>query len=96
MKLLGNHLRYALRYIVRHKSYALINILGLSLGMCACIVIYPITRYELGFDAFHPDKERIYRIGGRVQQNDANGFTTTAYSESIPGASPARLAVPEK
>src|SRR5579859_6364689 len=62
--MLKHHLRTAWRNIRRHKLYALINILGLSIGLCACIVIYLIARYDLGFDRFHPDAGRIYRIVG--------------------------------
>lgn len=60
--MLRNHLKYAWRTINGHKLYALINVLGLGLGLCACIVIYTITRYELTFDRFHPGGERIYRV----------------------------------
>jgi len=42
--------------------YTLINVLGLAMGLCACIVIYTITSYEFSFDTFHPDKNRIYRV----------------------------------
>lgn len=57
-----NHLIIAWRTIIRHRGYALLNVLGLALGLCACIVIFLISRYELSFDTFHPDRERIYRV----------------------------------
>ena len=41
--------------------------LGLAFGICACIAIYLIASYELNFDTFHPDKERIFRIVGEVE-----------------------------
>ena len=86
-----NHLRLAVRTIARYKVYALINVSGLALGMCACIVIYLISSYEFSFDAFHPDKERIYRVGGSVQQNDGNQLASATYSELIPSPVPATL-----
>ncbi len=64
-----NYFKIAWRNITRHKAYTAINILGLALGICACIVIYLITSYEFSFDTFHPDKERIYRITGEMQNN---------------------------
>lgn len=54
--------RIAWRTLTRHKLYAVINVLGLTLGICACLVIWLITQYEFSFDRFQPDKDRIYRI----------------------------------
>lgn len=53
--------------MTRHKVYTLINVPGLALGICACLVIYLITGYEFSFDRFHPDAKRIYRITGEFQ-----------------------------
>jgi len=53
---------------IRHKKlYTAINILGLAIGLCACMVIFLIARYDLGFDGFHPDADRIYRIVGDIR-----------------------------
>ena len=62
-----NYFKIAWRNIARNKAYSIINILGLSLGICACIVIFLITSFEFSFDKFHPDKDRIYRIVGESQ-----------------------------
>ncbi|HWK07661.1 MAG TPA: ABC transporter permease [Puia sp.] len=66
--MLKSYFIIAWRNITRNKIYSTINILGLALGICACIVIYLITSYELSFDKFHPDKERIYRIVGEGRE----------------------------
>jgi putative ABC transport system permease protein len=58
----NNHFKIAWRSISRNKVYTGINVLGLSLGICACLIIYLITSFELSYDTFHPDKERIYRV----------------------------------
>ena len=65
--MLKNYIKIGWRNITRHKLYTIINVAGLALGICACLVIYLITSYEFGFDTFHPDKERIYRIVGEIQ-----------------------------
>jgi putative ABC transport system permease protein len=64
-----SNLKIAWRNIVRSKVYTLINITGLTLGICACIAIYIITSFEFSFDAFHPDKDRIYRVMGDVTES---------------------------
>ena len=68
----------AWRNLIRRKTYAVINILGLSVAICVCIVIFLITHYELSTDAFHPDKERIYRVVEVVR--DHNGHVEEAAS----------------
>lgn len=65
-----NYLKIAWRNIPRNSVYTTINILGLAMGICACISIYVIISYELSFDTFHPDKQRIYRV-----MNDATEST---------------------
>jgi putative ABC transport system permease protein len=65
-----NHLKVSWRYISRHKLYSAINVLGLAFGICTCIVVYLITDFELGFDRFHPGKERIYRITEELQRSN--------------------------
>ena len=64
-----NYLKIAWRNITRNRVYTAINILGLAMGICACISIYVISTYELSFDTFHPDRQRIYRIMGDATES---------------------------
>jgi hypothetical protein len=64
-----NYLKIGWRNITRNKFYAGVNIIGLSLGIGACLVIYLIISYELGFDHFHPGRQRIYRLMGDITEN---------------------------
>lgn len=82
----------AFRNISRNKVFSLINILGLTLGIVTCIVVFSIVRYEYSFDAFHPDKDRIYRIIGEIKSSDGKQVTATfpppfteAAREELPG-----------
>ena len=63
-----NYMKIAWRSILRNKTSSIVNILGLSLGICACIVIYTITSYKFSFDTFHPDKKKIYRVMADVTE----------------------------
>jgi ABC-type antimicrobial peptide transport system permease subunit/AraC-like DNA-binding protein len=87
-----NHLKVAWRIIMRNKAYSFINVLGLALGLSACIIIYVITAYELSFDRFHPDGDRIYRIVGELgMPNGEKEFLNSPIAEvagfqyAIPG-----------
>jgi putative ABC transport system permease protein len=58
-----NYFRIATRILARNKLYTTINVLGLALGICGCMIIWLVGSYEMSFDRFHPDGGRIYRVG---------------------------------
>lgn len=68
--MLKNYFTVAWRNLVRNKLHAFINVLGLSIGISACLVIFLIVKYELSFDTFHKDKERIYRVVSQINFSD--------------------------
>jgi hypothetical protein len=53
--MLKNYLKVALRIILRHKGYSLINITGLAIGMACCIVVWLYVGSERGYDTYHQD-----------------------------------------
>jgi putative ABC transport system permease protein len=61
-----NYFKIAWRNIRHHKVTSMINVLGLTLGICACLVIYLITHFEMSYENFVPGKERIYRLTGTL------------------------------
>ncbi|MBD0255450.1 MAG: ABC transporter permease [Cytophagales bacterium] len=60
--MLANHFKIARRTLLRHKSYTLLNVLGLALGMGCGILIFQFVSYHLSFDRFHADTGRVYRM----------------------------------
>jgi putative ABC transport system permease protein len=56
-------LPFALRRLDRYKLTTFINILGLTLGVLSCLVIYLYVSFEFSYDTFHADRDRIYRVG---------------------------------
>jgi putative ABC transport system permease protein len=69
-----SYFKIAYRTLLKNKFYAGINILGLSLGMAASILIIIFIVDELSYDKFHPQGERIYRINmqGKMNGNEFN------------------------
>ena len=64
--MLNNYLKLAYRNILRHKRYAFLNILGLAVGLAACLLMASYVIHELSFETMHPNKDRIFRINGRI------------------------------
>jgi putative ABC transport system permease protein len=62
--MLKNYFRIARRILAKNKLYTTINVLGLAIGICGCMIIWVVGSYEMSFDRIHPDGNRIYRVGG--------------------------------
>jgi len=60
--MLKNYFRVALRNFWRNKTFSFINILGLSIGISASLVIFLLVQYDFSFDKFEKDGSRIYRV----------------------------------
>ncbi len=61
-----NYLVTAFRNLTKNKLYSVINILGLSIGLCAFILIFLYVQNETSYDAFIPDSDNIYRVEGAM------------------------------
>jgi putative ABC transport system permease protein len=82
--MLQNYLKIALRNLLRNKVYSFINILGLAIGVSACLVIFLLVSFELSFDNFHPDRERIYRITSGFKNPDGKSSSNAGLSSPMP------------
>jgi putative ABC transport system permease protein len=68
--MISNYLRSALRNFRRNKIYAVINILGLSLGLTSTIFILLYINDELGYDKHFSLHKRLYRLEGDFNINN--------------------------
>ena len=57
-----NYFKIAIRQLLKNKFYSLLNILGLGIGLAACLLIFFYVKHELSYDQFHKNKDRIYRV----------------------------------
>lgn len=87
--MLSNYFKVALRNFSRNKVFSFIHILGLSIGISASVVIFLIAKYEMTFDKFENDRERIYRV---VMDFNFNGMP--GHSSAVPA--PLGLAIPNE
>uniref|UniRef100_UPI0025833DE8 ABC transporter permease n=1 Tax=Algoriphagus sp. TaxID=1872435 RepID=UPI0025833DE8 len=60
--MLKNYFKIALRNLFKHKLHTGINLIGLSIALGVGILIFFFVQFELSFDSFHPDSEKIFRI----------------------------------
>ncbi|WP_128546003.1 ABC transporter permease [Larkinella soli] len=75
-----NYLTIAFRNLWKNKVFALVNLLGLAVGITACLLILQYVSFELNFDRFHPDFDRIYRVtNDRFQQGKLVQHGTITY-----------------
>jgi putative ABC transport system permease protein len=64
-----SYLRSAWRNLIKQRSYSLINIAGLSIGITVCFIIVMYVQEELGYDRFNEHAGRIYRVAFRANIN---------------------------
>ena len=93
MSMLRNYLKIAFRTLAHNKAYSIINVLGLSIGLAAAMLIMLYTKDEVSYDRFHANNPNIYRItseelspAGKVEGLDpyTGHFQGPKFSAGIP------------
>ncbi len=73
----GNFWKTAWRNIVKHKAFAAINVIGLAIGLACCLLILFWVQDELGYDRFHENAGRLYRVVSDWAENKWDGVEGT-------------------
>ena len=60
--MIKNYFKIAFRNLWRHRVFSLINVLGLTVGLTACFLIFLYVKFELSYEDFHSKSDRIYRM----------------------------------
>jgi putative ABC transport system permease protein len=68
--MLSNYLLIALRNLRKRPVFSAINLLGLTLGLTACLLILLYVRREKSMDTFHQSADRIFKVLLHVQMTD--------------------------
>jgi putative ABC transport system permease protein len=83
--MIKSYLTSAMRYVARNKAFTAINVLGLAIGMTACMLITQFVLHEFSYDDFHVKKGRIFRL----QQDRYNkGEIATRWAAGAAGIGP--------
>ncbi|MDX1586498.1 MAG: ABC transporter permease [Balneolaceae bacterium] len=90
--MLSNYLKVAFRNILKKKYYSFLNLLGLSIGITAAVLILIYVQDELSYDNFHPDVQNksVIALNGKIGNQEVQGVFTPppmaeAAVEEIPG-----------
>lgn len=57
-----HYFKISIRQLLKQRFYALINILGLAIGMACCIVVLLFVHDETSYDDYHYNSDRLYRL----------------------------------
>ncbi|WP_425637887.1 ABC transporter permease [Algoriphagus yeomjeoni] len=79
-----HYLKIAHRNLWRNKVFSLINIMGLAVGMAACLLIFRYVDFELSYDDFR--KPTIYRVSSNAYMN---GELVGKRAQTVPALAPA-------
>lgn len=90
--MLRNYLTVAYRNLTKNPLYASINVVGLGIGLAACVLILLYVRGELAFESWVPDAERVYRVHARfdvpgrapIMSTESPGPAKDAMLEAFP------------
>ena len=77
--MIRNYLKTALRNLKRYKFFTFINIVGFSIGLATCFILFLLINRETGFDSHLSRGENLYRIA--LKETTSQGIR---YYESVP------------
>ncbi|HEV9037940.1 MAG TPA: ABC transporter permease [Puia sp.] len=84
--MLRSFLHIALRNFAKRRGYSILNLLGLTIGISCCLLIFEYVGYERSFDSYNPDAKNIFR----VQENDyENNHFAARWATTSPAVGPA-------
>ena len=70
--MLKNYFNIALRNLIKHKFYSLLNVIGLSIGLACFMLISLFVKDEMSYDAHFDGAERMYRVDFAATLNGAD------------------------
>jgi putative ABC transport system permease protein len=77
--MLKSYFKVAFRDAKKNSFFSILNILGLSVSLAACLIIISYVSFELSYDAFHTGADRLYRVAMNVKSGDAESSNAATY-----------------
>ncbi|HET9826775.1 MAG TPA: ABC transporter permease [Chitinophagaceae bacterium] len=81
--MIKNYFKTAWRSFLARKSFSVINVAGLSVGMAGAIVILLWLQNEISFDKFHSHKNELYQVYGLTNSTDGHPSAIPVVSQPL-------------
>lgn len=75
--MIRNYFVTAFRYLWKQKGFSIINLIGLSIGLCVCYFALSFVAFELSYDSYHEKSDRIYRLVTDVETPNGKDYLST-------------------
>ena len=72
--MLKNYIITAFRNLRNNASHSILNVVGLSLGLACCAVVFTIVSFEYSFDNWHKNKDNVYRLTTIYHGDNRTGY----------------------
>ena len=76
--MLKNLIKTAIRHIIKHFGYSILNILGLTLGITSALFLIIYVSDEVSYDRYNVKADRIYRVSSNIKEPDDQFIWTVA------------------
>src|SRR5687767_584845 len=73
--MLKNYFKTALRSLLRHKFFSIINIVGLGVAMSVCMAIMMLVADQMMYDQHNTKRDRIYRVLSRQVSDNGQALS---------------------
>lgn len=73
--MIQNYFKLNFRALWKNRSHTAINMIGLALGITSALILFLVVRFELSFDNYHADADRIYRVVTERSRYDKLDYT---------------------
>ncbi|MDW3192378.1 MAG: ABC transporter permease [Cytophagales bacterium] len=78
-----NHLKVSVRSMLRKKTFTLLNVLGLGIGIASCLMILIFVQNELSYDTYNSKYDQTYRVlqrfGGEIATSPEDQLPVSEY-----------------
>lgn len=81
--MIQHYLKTTIRHALRYRGYTALNLLGLTVGLTASILIVLWVRDELKMDQFHANSDRIYQVWRNMHQGSGEVITTSSIPQPM-------------
>jgi putative ABC transport system permease protein len=80
-----NYMIVGLRALAKSRTYAFINIVGLAIGLAACLMLLLYVRYERSYDEWLPNSENVYQVQTQFTDPDTGEIDRMQMSSYVSG-----------